>query len=361
MTGKRLFLLVIAAALLAACGAHAPAGRTIVPIDTHSYAFLGQVESREGGRPDRVRASFMLPEAASAKVPAVVLLHGSTGQGAQEWYYADLLNSWGVAVLAVDSFAGRDVEDTLFDQSAVSEASMMADAYAALNLLSRDPRIDPYRIGLIGFSKGGGPALLAALDRYRKVLAEGRNRFALHVAFYPWCGFSFQDETATGAPILILSGGMDRVTPAALCAVFAGRLRRDNPGLPLEMETYPAGGHAFDYPHPVFRLLGELPVRGNIPGRCFFEETAPGTFRERSSDLTVTAENVRYALSLCSAPDPDAAAIYDPAGAEDARRRLRTAVGAALLGQGQQASTLAPAKDQWTRPVSGTRKGETGE
>jgi dienelactone hydrolase len=361
MLGKPHFLLVLAAGLLAACGARAPAGRAILPIDTRSYAFLGQVESRAAGRAETVRASFMMPEAAGTAVPAVVMLHGSTGQGAQEWYYAGLLNSWGVAVLAVDSFAGRDVKDTLFDQSAVSEASMMADAYAALNLLSRDPRIDSHRIGIIGFSKGGGPALLAALERYRRVLAEGRNRFALHVAFYPWCGFAFRDETATGAPILILSGGMDRVTPAALCEGFAGRLRRDNPGLPLEMETYPAGGHAFDYPHPMFRLLGELPVRGNIPGRCFFEETAPGTFRERSSDLTVTAENVGYALSLCSAPDPEAAAIYDPAGAEDARRRLRAAVGAALLGQGPQASTLAPAEDQWTRPVSGTRKGEIGE
>jgi len=39
--------------------------------------------------------------------PAVVLLHGASGQGALDWHYAGLLTGQGYAVLAVDSFTPR--------------------------------------------------------------------------------------------------------------------------------------------------------------------------------------------------------------------------------------------------------------
>ncbi|MBI1182598.1 MAG: hypothetical protein GC201_18820 [Alphaproteobacteria bacterium] len=354
---RRLWPLLLAVPL-AACGASAPAGRQAVELHSRTMGFIDQVRRPPGGQAQEVKGSLMLPEHRSGRLPAMVMLHGGTGQGTQDWYYARLFNDWGIAVLAVDSFGERGVKDTIFDQSAVSEASIMADAYAALNYLSRRPDIDPSRIGIVGFSKGAAPALLAALERFRKPLARDGNRFALHVAFYPWCGFSFLNETTTGAPILILSGGQDRVTPARLCAGLADRLRRDNPGLRLEMDVYPAGGHAFDYPHPMFHLLGSLPVRGNIPSRCFFAETAPGDFTERSSGLEVTSANVHYALGMCSAPDPEARAIYDPDGARDAVARLHALVGTVLLGVRQPGSTLGASEDDPANRPDQTGNGE---
>jgi dienelactone hydrolase len=328
--------------LLAACGAGAPAGRQAIALDSRTLGFIDQVAAPTAGAPQRVSASLMLPEDAApgARLPAMVLLHGGTGQGAQDWYYARLLNGWGIAVLAVDSFGPRGVRETIFDQSAVSEASIMADAYAALNQLSKDPRIDPQRIGVMGFSKGAAPALLAALDRFRVRLADPGNRFALHVAFYPWCGFSFLDQTATGAPVLVLSGARDRVTPAALCIELAGRLRSANPRLPLDIAVYPAGGHAFDYPHPFFRTIESLPVRGNLPVHCFFAEEAPNRFVERWSRQPVVVATLRNTLERCSDRDPEARAIYDASGTRDALARIEALARAILLGPPPPAATL---------------------
>lgn len=328
--------------MLAACGTSAPSGRQSITLDSRTMGFIDEL-ARPGDAPvQRITASLMMPRGipAGAKVPAMVILHGGTGQGSQDWFYARLLNGWGIAALAIDSFGGRKVSQTIYDQAAVSEASIIADAYAALDVLSADPRIDSQRIGVMGFSKGGGPALLASLERFRGRLAHGGNRFALHVAFYPWCGFAFLDEAATGAPVLVLSGGLDRVTPAALCTGLTDRLRRDNPGLAIDMRVYPAGGHAFDYPHPYFRFVEKLPVRGNLPVRCFFTETEPNLFVEHASNLKVTGASVRYALGLCSEPDPGAQAIYDETGMRDALARVEALVRASLLGLPPQPVTV---------------------
>lgn len=332
--------------MLAACGTSAPSGRQQISLDSRTMGFIDELARPADAPAQRITGSLMMPKGvpAGTKVPAMVLLHGGTGQGSQDWYYARLLNQWGIAALAVDSFGGRKVSETIFDQAAVSEASIIADAYAALNLLSTDPRIDSHRIGIMGFSKGAGPALLAGLERFRGTLADGANRFALHVAFYPWCGFSFLDEAATGAPLLVLSGGQDRVTPVALCTDLTEQLKRDNPALAVDMQVYPAGGHAFDYPHPYFRFVETLPVRGNLPVRCFFTETEPNVFVERASNLRVTAASLRYALGLCSEPDPGAQAIYDEAGTRDALARFEALVRVSLLGPPPQPVTVGTSR-----------------
>ncbi|MEN3974073.1 dienelactone hydrolase family protein [Emcibacter sp. SYSU 3D8] len=342
----RIALALLLVILLTACGASAPPDRQTIALDSRTLGFIDELAHPSDALPQRITGSLMMPSGtpAGVKVPAMVILHGGTGQGSQDWFYARLLNEWGIAALAVDSFSGRKVKETIFDQAAVSEASIIADAYTALGILSKDPRIDSQRIGIMGFSKGAGPALLASLERFRGTLATEDSRFALHVAFYPWCGFSFLEETATGAPVLILSGGLDRVTPAALCADFAGRLKHDNPGLSIDMQVYPAGGHAFDYPHPYFRLVEKLPVRGNLPVRCFFTETEPNVFVEHASNLTVTAASVRYAFGLCSGPDPAAQAIYDPDGTRDALARFEALVRTTLLGPPPQPATVGAAR-----------------
>ena len=65
-------------------------------------------------------------------------------------------------------------------------ASGVADAYAALDMLARHPRIDADRIAIVGFSFGGEVAHLTAFERRaHRVLAPGQRRFAAHVAYYP--------------------------------------------------------------------------------------------------------------------------------------------------------------------------------
>jgi acetyl esterase/lipase len=58
---------------------------------------------------------------------------------------------------------------------------MIGDAYRALKLLATHPRIDPARITVMGFSKGGGVVLYAALTRFQRLQGSANTRFAHHI------------------------------------------------------------------------------------------------------------------------------------------------------------------------------------
>ncbi len=184
----------------------------------------------------------------AAPVPAVIILHGSAGINPGEWAWALRMNGLGYASFVVDSFTGRGIRNTEKDQSVLSMTADIADAYAALRLLATDPRIDPDRIAVMGFSRGGVAALYASMAPFRRAGVSGNEavgpRFAAHIAFYPSCGITFDSAHTDGAPILMLLGGKDNYTPAAPCRAYADTLRAR--GSPVTVETYPGAWHAFD-------------------------------------------------------------------------------------------------------------------
>jgi len=66
---------------------------------------------------------------------------------------------------------------------------MSADVFKILETLSSHPKVDPKRIGIIGWSKSGGVALYSAMKPYRDGVLGSDMKFALHVAIYPVCIF----------------------------------------------------------------------------------------------------------------------------------------------------------------------------
>jgi len=320
-------MLVSAAALLALAGC-AGIGETR-RFESADPAFV----DRLGAAPMRtVEGGFLAPTSAPPW-PAVVMLHQSLGQGRQDAAYAERLAAAGYAVLAVDSFGPRGVERTIEDQSAVSEAAMIQDAYGALDLLAADPRVDGRRVAVLGFSKGGVAAFYAAMaDIAEKAGPDGR-RFAGHVAFYPWCGLKLRQPKTTGAPILILAGDADDVAPPALCRDRIAEIRRADPKARIEAVVYPGARHAFD--HPMLAWFGRLRAGGQMPRECLIEETAPGRFVERKTGLAVTSASIGAALEGCAVRGGTAGG--DAAAAEDALQRLVAFLDAAL-GQARTAA-----------------------
>ena len=88
-----------------------------------------------------------------------MLVHGSGGVTPREDRWAEELLQAGAATFVLDSFTGRSIAMTAEDQSQLSSLAMIGDAYRALELLATHPRIDPARIAVMGFSKGGAVAL----------------------------------------------------------------------------------------------------------------------------------------------------------------------------------------------------------
>jgi dienelactone hydrolase len=215
--------------------------------------------------------------------PAIVGLHGCSGMfsratGAispiyREW--AAELNRQGYVFLLVDSFRPRnhgEMCSTLgFDLDIYR--TRPKDAYGALWYLQAQPFVRPNRIGLLGWSQGGGVTLFSIGNRSLGRPANlPQGDFRAAVAFYPGsCNVERQPADWTSRiPLLVLTGAEDVWTPAAPCKTFLdGAIGR---GAPIEMQIYPGAYHGFDAPNqqrmelPNYRTrAGVVPIIGTDP------------------------------------------------------------------------------------------------
>ena len=206
-----------------------------------------------GVKPVRLSASLHLPEAA-ARVPAMVLLTSSGGvQRHREHWYADNLNADGIAALIVDSFRPRGVRNTVSDQRQVSAWEMENDAFAALDVLRHDERIDPARIGIMGVSKGGIAAIAAAVEIRKRWRRTGDLEFALHVGIVPGCTVQHRIPRSTGRPMLFQLAEKDDYTPAALCRSYAERFRAQGNDK-VVVKLYEGAHHGWEAIGPLHEL-----------------------------------------------------------------------------------------------------------
>lgn len=245
------------------------------PVASLADGRTGRVEfssTTPGGPTELVRRSYpaaatpvagtlVLPPAANGKVPAMVIAHGSGGiLPGREDAWAARLNALGIATFVVDSFTPRGLQSTSRDQSRLSTMANLADALAALRLLTTHPLIDPARIGVMGFSRGGQVALYSALEPLRRGMVDGDLRFAAHVALYPSCSIPYRAAEVSPAPILMLLGGADDYTPAAACRDYAAWFATK--GAPVEVIAYEGAYHDFDIPAPPRVLPALQSARG---------------------------------------------------------------------------------------------------
>ena len=243
-----------------------------------------------------------LPPGRVERSPAVVLVHGSGGVGSREDRWAEELRQAGAATFLLDSFTGRGIAATAEDQSQLSSLAMIGDAYRALELLATHPRIDPARIAVMGFSKGGAVALYAALTRFQRLHGPVGARFAYHIAFYAPCYYTFVGDLAVSdRPIRLFHGTADDLAPLELCRAYVERLRRA--GADAQVTEYAGAHHTFDRP-------SAAPARHN-PGeqnasRCFWEERPEGQLVNRDTGQPFSLSDPCVVLGGTFGPDPAA-------------------------------------------------------
>jgi dienelactone hydrolase len=204
------------------------------------------------GHPVTLAGELRLPRPGTDRLPVVVLLHGSGGVNsriADDWT-RELL-SMGIATFVVDSFTGRGLVNTnnvkTGGQAQLGRLAMVVDAYRALELLARHPRVDPDRIALMGFSRGGQSALYASVQRFQRMHGTAGLAFAAHIPFYAPCNTTYrEDAVVTDRPIRIFHGAADDYVPVAPCRLYVARLRAA--GKNVELTEYPDAYHVFDNP-----------------------------------------------------------------------------------------------------------------
>lgn len=242
-----------ASALLAAfmMGLTAAAQAQVARMEVHPFpsSTLTDQEFLSGstaGKAVTLGGELRLPRPGTDKLPAVVLLHGSGGVSGYVIDWEQDLNAMGVATFVIDSFTARGIYRTDFDQSQLGRLAMIVDAYRALDLLAKHPRIDPTRIALMGFSRGGQAALYAGLKRFQRMHGTPGVEFAAFIPFYASCGTTFrEDEDMADKPVRIFHGTADEMVPIEPCRTYVARLQAK--GKDVRLTEYEGAGHVFDW------------------------------------------------------------------------------------------------------------------
>jgi dienelactone hydrolase len=248
----RLFRILLAMIAYGVVSTHCQSGNaetTTVTFQSYTYRDMRQILAREKkGEEVTVSGRLDFPDQAKDFYPTVVVVHGLGGyREANEGYVAAELRRAGFATLTYDSFAARGTTGAALQGSPGYLPIGVADAFAALQFLLGEHRVDANRVAIIGFSYGGEVAHLTAFEILRSALISGTSRFAGHVPFYP--GGTFGVEAAshayTGAPILMLLGGKDDNLPVAKIATYLAYARAAGTPAPIETVIYPNAYHAW--------------------------------------------------------------------------------------------------------------------
>jgi len=200
--------------------------------------------------------------ATAGRVPAVAIFHGCGGVGVNNTRMAGLLRDWGYAALVVDSFTARHMTDVCgrhWPTQADAE-KRERDIDAALAWLARQDYVDAGRLAFMGYSYGGGVALLRAFqDREPKARAA--------VLVYPDCGLGgpLGPEPQPRQPTFFAMGALDDWTPAVQCRALIDEVKTRREW--VEARLYPDAHHSFDALGLPVRYLDGVGNRSK-PGGC---------------------------------------------------------------------------------------------
>jgi dienelactone hydrolase len=193
--------------------------------------------------PDGVVGLSHPPETGAPPTAAVLVVNDALGVDTRSHRYIDQLTAAGLMVLEVELRANPPDGWAEPLPGEAEAASLVVRAAAAL---ADDPRVNPRRVGALGFGIGARALALAPPRE------DGRNAFATRVLLYPSCG-SLGDlvraperaAAAVPSPVLLLHGEDDPANSTADCEDLSAALGMT---APVRRVSYRGASYAWDLP-----------------------------------------------------------------------------------------------------------------
>lgn len=184
---------------------------------------------------------LVAPSPSAGRCPGILLVHDWDGIDDYERLRAEMLAELGYVALAADIY-GKGVRPADTEQAAAESSKYKNDPAlyrarlaAGLDTLRRNPRVDPDRLGAIGYCFGGTGVL---------ELARSGADVKGVVSFHGSLGTSSPATPGSvKAAILVLHGGADPVVPPDEVSAFVREMLEA--GANFSIVSYPGAVHAF--------------------------------------------------------------------------------------------------------------------
>ncbi len=240
---------VAAVAVGAAWSAPSPA-MAAAPVAASTAATAGasiktqEVDYKQGDTP--LKGFLVWNDAAKGKRPGVLVVHEWWGENENTRNQARRLAQSNYVAFALDMYGNGKVADTthpkdaqaFMTEAAKDPAVLQARFNAALELLKKDPHVDPEKIAAIGYCFGGGVVLNMA-----RAGADLDAVVSFHGALNP----TTPAPKGTIKPrILVLTGADDPMVTASVVDSFKKEM--DAAGAHYQVISYPGAKHAFTNP-----------------------------------------------------------------------------------------------------------------
>jgi len=273
-------------------------GERITFTSANPFSFYHVITDLENQEPQNVYGILRMPAGVGHKnLPLVIAVAGSKDWSDHHLEYLAMYRDMGIATFELQSFNSRGVSSTVGEQISVTTAMMILDAYQALDTLIKDPRIDPQRVAITGWSLGGSVSLFSAWLPLKDAIAPAGS-FCAHLPFYPPCFFELEIMDFSDAPIHILIGELDNWVPAAACEDLATDMQAV--GVNIGITVYPDAHHSFDRDQPLV-----VDKDGYALSDCHFRMRGDGAVLMNFLDIPmITPLRQKIALAFCADRGP---------------------------------------------------------
>ena len=175
--------------------------------------------------------------------PLIIGVAGSAGWDDHHFSYLKRYLNKGFAVMSLHSFKSRKITSTVGEQISVTIPMIVYDAFMLLKEVSRYKNILIDKVGITGWSLGGGVALFTAWSPIQEAISPNL-MFAAHLPFYPPCMIIPSELRFTNKPVHILAGELDDWVPSDACNELTEAANELN--YKIGLTVYKDASHSFD-------------------------------------------------------------------------------------------------------------------